>query len=56
MNGDQFLQKLVVTAANGDETTIEFNSQVESTVPTPAQCHWFYVQPQEACKNFLTTR
>lgn len=49
MNGDQFLQKLVVTAANGDETTIEFNSQVESAVPTSAQCHWFYVQPQDAC-------
>lgn len=51
MNGDQFLQKLVVTAANGDETTIEFNSQVESAVPIAAQCRWFYVQPQDACAN-----
>jgi len=49
MNGDQFLQKLVVTAANGDETTIVFHSQVESAVPTSAQCHWFYLQPQDAC-------
>jgi outer membrane lipoprotein-sorting protein len=52
MNGDQFLQKLVVTAANGDETTIEFNSQVESAVPTSAQCRWFYVQPKAPCATF----
>lgn len=56
MNGDQFLQKLVVTAANGDETTIEFNSQVESAVPTPAQCHWFYVQPQNTCATLAAAR
>jgi outer membrane lipoprotein-sorting protein len=52
MNGDQFLQKLVVTAANGDETIIEFNSQVESAAPTVVQCHWFYLQPQEPCTTF----
>lgn len=52
MKGDQFLQKLVVTAANGDETTIEFNSQVERALPTSAQCRWFYVQPQEACATY----
>ncbi|HEY0894343.1 MAG TPA: hypothetical protein VGE32_14880, partial [Cellvibrio sp.] len=55
MNGDQFLQKLVVTAANGDETTIEFNAQVESALPTSAQCRWFYVQAQEACTTFSAT-
>lgn len=54
MNGDQFLQKLVVTAANGDETTIEFHSQVESAVPTAEQCHWFYLQPQDACTTIVT--
>lgn len=54
MNGDQFLQKLVVTAANGDETTIEFYSQVESALPTAVQCHWFYLSPQEACAAFAT--
>lgn len=52
MKGDQFLQKLVVTAANGDETTIEFNAQVESALPTVAQCRWFYVQAQQACATF----
>ena len=52
MTGDQFLQKLVVVAANGDETSIEFHSQVESALPTAAQCHWFYLQPQTACANF----
>ena len=52
MNGDQFLQKLVVTAANGDETTIEFNNQKESAAPSQAQCHWFYLQPQAACAAF----
>lgn len=54
MNGDQFLQKLVVTAANGDETTIEFHSQVESAIPTAEQCHWFYLQPQDACTTIVT--
>lgn len=52
MTGDQFLQQLVVTAANGDETTIEFHSQVESAVPTAAQCHWFYLQPHDVCTTF----
>jgi len=52
MKGDQFLQKLIVTAANGDKTTIEFNAQVESALPTVAQCRWFYVQAQQACANF----
>lgn len=52
MSGDQFLQKLVVTAANGDETSIEFNSQIESAVPTQTECRWFYVQPQEPCATF----
>lgn len=54
MNGDQFLQKLVVTAANGDETTIEFNNQTESAAPSQAQCRWFYLQPQAACAAFAT--
>lgn len=49
MSGDTFLDRLVVTAANGDETTIEFNSQVESATPTEAECRWFYLQPQEPC-------
>jgi outer membrane lipoprotein-sorting protein len=54
MNGDQFLQKLVVTAANGDETTIEFHSQVESELPTSVQCRWCYLPPQAACAEFTT--
>lgn len=52
MSGDKFLQKLVVTAANGDETTIEFNLQVESAAPTTVECRWFYLQPQEPCAIF----
>lgn len=55
MTGDQFLQKLVVTAANGDETIIEFNSQIESAAPAQAECRWFYVQPQEPCAAFAAT-
>ncbi|WP_062058271.1 LolA family protein [Cellvibrio sp. OA-2007] len=54
MNGDQFLQKLVVTAANGDETTIEFHSQIESAAPSAAQCQWFYLQPQQPCASFAS--
>lgn len=52
MIGDQFLQTLVVTAANGDETTIEFHSQVESLAPTVAACRWFYLQPEKPCGSF----
>lgn len=54
MTGDQFLQKLVVTAANGDETTIAFHSQVESALPTSMQCRRFYLPPQAACAEFAT--
>ncbi len=54
MNGNQFLQKLVVTAANGDETTIEFHSQIESAAPSAAQCQWFYLQPQKPCASFAS--
>lgn len=56
MDGDRFLQKLVVTAANGDETTIEFNSQVERAAPVQTECRWFYVQPQEPCAAFVAAQ
>ena len=52
MNGDTFLQKLVVVAGNGDETLIEFNSQQESEAPTQEECRWFYLQPQTECAAF----
>jgi outer membrane lipoprotein-sorting protein len=55
MQGDKFLQKLVVTAANGDETTIEFNAQIESAVPTQAECRWFYLHAQQSCAAFAAT-
>lgn len=55
MHGDKFLQKLVVTAANGDETAIEFNAQTESAAPSQTQCRWFYLQPQDNCTAFAAT-
>lgn len=49
MSGDNFLQKLVVTAANGDEITIEFNSQIEGAMPSQQECRWFYLHAPAPC-------
>jgi len=50
------VRRLVVTAANGDETTIEFNNQTESAAPSQAQCRWFYLQPQASCAAFAANQ
>jgi hypothetical protein len=54
IHGDKYVQGLTVTAANGDETTIEFNSQQERSAPIAAECHWFYLPAQDdACTKLL---
>ncbi len=52
IHGNNNLQGLTVVAGNGDETTIEFTSQIESAAPTAAECRWFSLQPQELCSAF----
>lgn len=52
IHGNNYVQGLTVTAGNGDETTIEFSGQQERAEPSAAECHWFYLQTQDACSKF----
>lgn len=49
IRGNNNLQGLTVVAGNGDETTIEFTSQIEGATPSAAECRWFSLQPKKLC-------
>jgi Outer membrane lipoprotein carrier protein LolA len=53
LEGDEFLQKIMISSANGDETQIIFSSQQALSVPSQQECQQFFIQAQSSCDKIL---